>query len=151
MPPAGFETATPVSDQPQTLALNRSATETGIRSLNRPARSESLYRLRHPSPQCLESRDFLLPDLPTTLLDFVTESVAANQNYSTALIMSPLISLHVLLPFPPSVRHFFRKQEVGRQEKIKEETERKEKTSSARSVLTTRYTGTQVQTGRSRN
>jgi hypothetical protein len=123
MPPAGFETATPVSDQPQTLSLNRSATETGIRSPNRPARSESLYRLRHSSPQCLESRDFLLPDLPTTLLDFVTASVAANQKYSAALIISPLILLHVLLPWE------------------KKRRERKERTSSARSVLTTRYTG----------
>ena len=48
---AGFEPATPASDRPQTLALNRSATGIGgIRSPNRPARSESLYRPSYRSP-----------------------------------------------------------------------------------------------------
>ena len=47
MPPAGFEPAVPASDRPHTLALDRLATGNGrIRSLARPARSESLYRLR---------------------------------------------------------------------------------------------------------
>jgi hypothetical protein len=41
---AVFEPAIPASDRPQILALDRSTT--GIRSLDRPARCESLYRLR---------------------------------------------------------------------------------------------------------
>ena len=68
MPPAGFEPAIPVNDQPQTLALDRSATGfepakandrlralalyrrvTGIRSPHRPARTESLCRPSSPT------------------------------------------------------------------------------------------------------
>ena len=49
MPPAVVEPATPGSDRPQTLALHRSAT--GIRSLDRPVRRESLHRLRYPGPR----------------------------------------------------------------------------------------------------
>ena len=50
-PPAGFEPAIPVSDRPQILALDRSATGIGgIRSPYRSACSESLYRLRSPGP-----------------------------------------------------------------------------------------------------
>ena len=47
---AGFEPAIPATDRPQTLALDRSVTgigPTGIRSPDRPARNESLYRLHH--------------------------------------------------------------------------------------------------------
>jgi hypothetical protein len=36
MPPAGFESAIPASDRPQTLALDRSVTGIGIRSPDRP-------------------------------------------------------------------------------------------------------------------
>jgi hypothetical protein len=46
MPPAGFERTISASQRPQTLALDRSAT--GIRSPDRPARSDSLDRLRYP-------------------------------------------------------------------------------------------------------
>jgi hypothetical protein len=42
---------TPTSDRLQNVALHHSATETGgIRSLYRPASSESLYRLSYPVP-----------------------------------------------------------------------------------------------------
>ena len=51
MPPTGFEPATPVSDRPQTLILDRSAT--GIRYLDHPARSQSLYRLSYRGPWSL--------------------------------------------------------------------------------------------------
>ena len=52
MPLARFKPATPVSDWPQTLALDCSATGIGgIRSPDRPACSQSLYRLRYPGPQ----------------------------------------------------------------------------------------------------
>ena len=45
-PQAGLEPATPASDWPQTLALDRSATGIGtIRSPDFEAHSESLYRL----------------------------------------------------------------------------------------------------------
>ena len=49
MPPAGFEPATPLSGRSQTLVLDRSATGIGIRCPDRPACSESLYRLSYPS------------------------------------------------------------------------------------------------------
>jgi hypothetical protein len=49
MPPVGFETTILVSEQPKTHAIDRTATGIGgIRSPDRPARSESLYRLRYP-------------------------------------------------------------------------------------------------------
>ena len=44
MPPAGFELATPASDRPQSIALDRSSTGR-FRSPPRPAHSRSLYRL----------------------------------------------------------------------------------------------------------
>ena len=44
MPPAGFKPATPAVELPQTPVSDRSATGIGIRSPNRPSRSESLYR-----------------------------------------------------------------------------------------------------------
>ena len=50
MPLEGFEPAISASDQSQALALDRWATGIGIRSSNRPARSESLYRLSYPCP-----------------------------------------------------------------------------------------------------
>ena len=50
MPPSGFEPATPASDRPQILALNRSATETRIRFPDRLALDESLNRLRYTGP-----------------------------------------------------------------------------------------------------
>ena len=48
--PAGFEPATPASDWPQTLGLDISATGIGIRFLDRPLCSESLYRLSYTGP-----------------------------------------------------------------------------------------------------
>ena len=50
MPPAGFEPATPASEQPQILALDRSATGIDrIRSPDRPAPSESLHQASRPT------------------------------------------------------------------------------------------------------
>ena len=63
MQPVGFKLATPASDRPQPLALDRSAT--GIRSPDPPARSQSLYRLGHPDPYVIyetENKAFLVRD-----------------------------------------------------------------------------------------
>ena len=50
----GIRTRSLPSDRPQTLALDLLATGIGgIRSLDRPARSESVYRLSYPCPQML--------------------------------------------------------------------------------------------------
>ena len=47
MPPVGFKPTIPVSERPQTDVLDRAVTAIGIRSPDRPARSESLYRLSY--------------------------------------------------------------------------------------------------------
>jgi hypothetical protein len=54
MPPAGFELAIPVTDRPQALALDSSATGIGrIRTSDHPSSRQSLYWLRHPG--CMDS------------------------------------------------------------------------------------------------
>ena len=61
MPTAGFELATSASDRSQTLALDCSATGIGrIRSPDRPARSELLYRLSYAGPQSRNRTKFTL-------------------------------------------------------------------------------------------
>ena len=50
MPPAEFEPAIPASDRPQNLALDHSTTNRRIRSPDRQARNESLYRLSYRGP-----------------------------------------------------------------------------------------------------
>jgi hypothetical protein len=50
MHPAGLEPTTAASGRPQTLALVRSANGIGFRSADRPARSKSLYQLKHLGP-----------------------------------------------------------------------------------------------------
>ena len=61
MTPAGFELATSASDRSQTLALDCSATGIGrIRSPDRPARSELLYRLSYAGPQSRNRTKFTL-------------------------------------------------------------------------------------------
>jgi hypothetical protein len=49
MPPVRFEPTIPASERPQTHAFDRAATGIGkIWSPDRPARTDSLYRLRYP-------------------------------------------------------------------------------------------------------
>ena len=55
MPPAGYESAIPASDRPQTLALDRTATGIGKDS-NCPVCSDLLYRLSYSCPHTFSYR-----------------------------------------------------------------------------------------------